>query len=274
LTSHKAPRFDPSSRRKPGSMLAGSQASQNLDSRLRGNDSRQRVGGGNDSRQRVRSGNDSRSVAGRGWLIALCALAFSGCTDAAGYDLDYLLGKLPFLSTMRATIGYEAQVMPRMPAPGTVPVSGPNGAVPGMFAQARLDSAAATLTSPPATPASAQRGMVVYQNQCSPCHGAAGAGSGPVTGPGKFPLGPPLTSASAVGRSDGYLYSVIRVGRGLMPAYGDRIGHDDRWAVVAYLRQVQGGAGAPAAAPPVPAAGAPAPGTPAATGTAGQPPAR
>jgi mono/diheme cytochrome c family protein len=39
--------------------------------------------------------------------------------------------------------------------------------------------------------------------------------------------------------SDQYLYAMIRVGRGLMPEYGSRITHFDRWSVVNYVRQLQ-----------------------------------
>ncbi|HYR11834.1 MAG TPA: hypothetical protein VEQ60_28880, partial [Longimicrobium sp.] len=34
----------------------------------------------------------------------------------------------------------------------------------------------------------------------------------------------------------------IDVGRNLMPPYGTRITHLDRWAIVHYVRQLQGGA--------------------------------
>jgi hypothetical protein len=46
--------------------------------------------------------------------------------------------------------------------------------------------------------------------------------------------------------TDGYVYGMIRVGRGLMPAYGHRISHFDRWNVVNYLRVLQGVVPAPA----------------------------
>ena len=39
--------------------------------------------------------------------------------------------------------------------------------------------------------------------------------------------------------SDGYLYGMIRNGRGLMPSY-NRIEHMDRWDVVNYIRGLQG----------------------------------
>jgi hypothetical protein len=42
------------------------------------------------------------------------------------------------------------------------------------------------------------------------------------------------------GRSDGYIFGMIRNGRGLMPPY-NRIEEMDRWDVVNYLRALQGG---------------------------------
>jgi mono/diheme cytochrome c family protein len=50
---------------------------------------------------------------------------------------------------------------------------------------------------------------------------------------------------------------VIDVGRGLMPPYGHRMTHADRWAVVSYLRQLQGTSGPAPAPQETPAAGAP-----------------
>jgi mono/diheme cytochrome c family protein len=196
-----------------------------------------------------------------GTIVAAVAL-LSGCTDAAGYDLDYIMGRVPFVATMRRSVAYDAQAMPRLPAAGTVPVLSPAGDVPGVFTQAQLDSAGATLSNPlPVTPEVLARGATVYANQCFVCHGAQGAGNGPVVGAGRFPMGPPLNAAATAARTDGYIYGVIRVGRGLMPAYAERVGHNDRWAVVHYLRDLQQGTGAvvtPAAVPAAPDAVAPA----------------
>ncbi len=82
------------------------------------------------------------------------------------------------------------------------------------------------------------RGEELYNRACVPCHGASGAGDGPVTQAGYPPF--PVVGARAAGFSDGFLYGIIRVGRGLMPAYGHQLSHYDRWHVVNYLRQLQG----------------------------------
>jgi mono/diheme cytochrome c family protein len=183
-------------------------------------------------------------------LVALGTLALGGCTDAAGYDLDRFFGRFPVLSTMRGTVTYQPHDMPRLPAPGSVPSSTPLGDEMAPFTQLQLDSVGAALTNPlQATPEVLARGQVVYERQCSVCHGVAGDGAGTVVGPGRFPSATALRDPATAARSDGYLYGVIRVGRGLMPAYGERVSHDDRWAVVHYMRQLQGGAPATTTAP-------------------------
>jgi mono/diheme cytochrome c family protein len=124
----------------------------------------------------------------------------------------------------------------------------------------QLDSVGATLQSPfdLRDPTVIARGEVVFETQCSACHGPAGAGDGPILGAGKFPYAPAINSAATAARSDGYIYGVIDVGRGLMPPYGEKIAHLDRWAVVAFVRELERRAAAPAPAGAAPAAAAPA----------------
>ena len=54
----------------------------------------------------------------------------------------------------------------------------------------------------------------------------------------------------ARGYTDGYLYSIIRYGRGLMPRYGDKVPSPaNRWAIVNHLRALQAASPLPATAP-------------------------
>ena len=184
-------------------------------------------------------------------VLAACAL-LSGCTDWAMYDVDVASGKVPAFATMRRNVIPDPYGMVRLPAEGSVPASSPLGDVPAPFGQEELESVAGTLSNPlRPTPNVLARGRQKYLDNCAVCHGPNGEGTGPVIGPNKFPYALPLGAGSpAAGRSDGYIYAVIAAGRNMMPAYGKRVTHTDRWAIVSYMRQLQGG-GSPRALPTV-----------------------
>jgi mono/diheme cytochrome c family protein len=111
--------------------------------------------------------------------------------------------------------------------------SGP-GAAPN---PAVIDSMANVANPHAASRASLDNGRKHYQINCAVCHGVAGKGDGAAV---RFGVpAPNLLGPVTKGRTDGYLYGMIRNGRGLMPNYV-RIEDDDRWDVVNYLRALQG----------------------------------
>jgi mono/diheme cytochrome c family protein len=88
--------------------------------------------------------------------------------------------------------------------------------------------------------ASLANGRILYQINCAVCHGDTGDGRGPLATRGyNFPPIPPVASGNALTLSDGYIYGIIRNGRGLMPTY-NRIEDMERWDVVNYIRGLQG----------------------------------
>jgi mono/diheme cytochrome c family protein len=105
---------------------------------------------------------------------------------------------------------------------------------------ATIDSMAGIPNPTPMSDASLLNGRKYFQINCAVCHGDAGMGDGPAT-----KLGMPgisLVTDITKGRTDGYIFGMIRNGRGLMPTY-NRIEDPDRWDVVNYLRGLQGMAG-------------------------------
>jgi len=84
------------------------------------------------------------------------------------------------------------------------------------------------------------RGRVVYNNYCLPCHGASGAGDGPVAQRG-YPPPPPLTAENAINMKDGQIFHILTYGQGNMPRYAPQISREDRWKVITYLRTMQEG---------------------------------
>ena len=130
---------------------------------------------------------------------------------------------------------------PRPNPQNSVPVSGTFVAgyqisynpIPGV-----IDSIANATTNPtPVSQASLMNGRKYYQVNCVVCHGDLGKGDGPATRYGMPGIN--LTTDLTKGRKDGYIYGMMRNGRGLMPTY-NRVEEMDRWDVVNYVRALQG----------------------------------
>ncbi len=196
----------------------------------------------------------------RAATVAALTLSFvAGCTP-----LDNALASVPYLAFMRNSPFFDPYEAPMPAPPGSIPFKSPAGIyLPPMEAN---EAAFNAFASSPAgqnpysvtDTAVLTYGRRMYERHCYVCHNTNGEGNGPIVGAGKFPMGPTLIGATAPGRSDGYIYGVIRAGRGLMPAYGARTTHTERWAIVTYVKHLQGQAAGGA----VPASGgaAPAPG--------------
>jgi mono/diheme cytochrome c family protein len=103
---------------------------------------------------------------------------------------------------------------------------------------ATLDSMAAIKNPTVADARSLHNGRMYYQINCAVCHGEAGKGDGAIL-KAKAIFPPALIGPSAEGKSDGYIWAIIRNGRGAMPSY-NRIEEMDRWDVVNYVRGLQG----------------------------------
>ncbi|MEW5918948.1 MAG: cytochrome c [Gemmatimonadota bacterium] len=123
---------------------------------------------------------------------------------------------------------------------GSVPLGGTAMAgyqvsyTPGI---AQVESLAVIQNPVPVTDSSIANGRKYYQLNCAVCHGDAGRGDGPATRYGMVPIN--ITLDITKNRSDGYIWGMMRNGRGLMPTY-NRIEEHARWDVVNYLRGLQG----------------------------------
>lgn len=93
------------------------------------------------------------------------------------------------------------------------------------------------------------KGERAFQKTCQACHGVQGKGGAPVAdhnpaeGRHRFPIMPPRLSgegATTPTRTDGYLYLTIRNGAALMSGYSQALDNDEMWAIVAYMRTLDG----------------------------------
>lgn len=126
---------------------------------------------------------------------------------------------------------FRAQEDPRLPAEGSVPVTGWEAPMTPQEAEARL-------TNPvPAGKQSIEQGSRLYRIYCAPCHGAAGHGDGPVAA--KMMKAANLSDAKYLQAKDGFFYGVIRDGSGMMPPYSESLSPWERWHVVNFVRQLQ-----------------------------------
>ena len=122
-----------------------------------------------------------------------------------------------------------------------------------------IDSMSTLVNPTPPDSASLANGHKYYVINCSVCHGMAGKGDGTAIKYGVFPF--PLVSGPALSRTDGYIFGMIRNGRGNMPSY-NRIEEKDRWDVVNYVRGLQGKLPTPVATGPLAAPGVTGPALP------------
>jgi mono/diheme cytochrome c family protein len=137
-------------------------------------------------------------------------------------------------------------------APGVVNIGQPEGVDIPPFTQNDLGEPGVggpviqALVNPmdPNDPESLARGEELYMRFCVVCHGPDGVGANAYIA-AYNPVLPAynLSGEVVAAYSDQYIYAMIRVGRGLMPEYGSRISHFDRWNVINYVRQLQAQAG-------------------------------
>jgi mono/diheme cytochrome c family protein len=171
------------------------------------------------------------------------ALGAGACTT-----LDKAVGTVPWFTTMRDQPSIRPFEMPRTPPVGSVPTTGREDSLDLLLDLKDV------LNPLPDSWESQRRGKQVYEQYCIVCHGPAAHGDGTVVP--KFVPPPDLTLEPSRQRGDGYLFAMIRQGRGIMPRYGDKVRGLDRWAVVNYLRQLLGLVAQPSAPSPAPAPGA------------------
>ncbi len=131
----------------------------------------------------------------------------------------------------------------RPPVPGAVP-AGSFGAEQA-FTTGRRDGVWVAALPVPVTAEVLRRGEERYAIYCSPCHGLAGYGDGPVAvradalQEGTWTPPSSLHTELVRNRPDGHLYNSITNGIRNMPAYGPQLDVADRWAVVAHMRALQ-----------------------------------
>jgi mono/diheme cytochrome c family protein len=147
--------------------------------------------------------------------VASFAIALAACDDMANQPK-----RLPYQLPYGAEANWPALPPPDIVARDEKPVS-----------------------VPPVTMALLERGQQRFDIYCSPCHSKIGDGHGMVVERG-FPAPPSYYVARLRDAPNQHFYDVITHGYGAMYSYADRVGPEDRWAIIAYVRALQASASA------------------------------
>jgi len=142
--------------------------------------------------------------------------------------LAYEVIKIPFPTNMADTVAIAHLQGPRLAAPAeAVPVQGPVF-IAGMPAIPQVAS----------SPASIQRGQVLFGINCIMCHGETGQGNGRLATYFN-PKPADLTGEKVRAFADSDIFLVISLGRGQMPSLAENLSPASRWDVINYVRSLQ-----------------------------------
>lgn len=116
------------------------------------------------------------------------------------------------------------------------------GRCPGALVPAASVLALIAVPQPACAQTEVERGRVMYATYCAPCHGAGGAGDGPLAAMLRPRPVRHDDRAYMDGLSDGYLMLLLKAGgpalgkSPLMGQWGRRLSHQQLQAIVAYMR--------------------------------------
>jgi mono/diheme cytochrome c family protein len=167
--------------------------------------------------------------------LAGCA---RGCTSSRPpIHLNPSMDDQPKVRPQAASTFFYNGASMREPVPGTVPIGGLKE--DGAFFTGRSPDGLFIPTIPVTVDdRTIERGQDRYRIYCQPCHDPRGEGKGILFQRGNVPTAS-FHQEKIQNYPDGQLFDVITNGFGLMSGYKWPIPPADRWAIVAYVRNLQ-----------------------------------
>jgi mono/diheme cytochrome c family protein len=135
---------------------------------------------------------------------------------------------------------HDGQSM-RQPVPGTIPIGGLKEDVAfftGKGADGQFVATNPVTVAGTDNAALVERGRQRYAIYCQPCHDARGDGKGILFQRGNVPTAS-FHQEKILKYPDGQIFDVITNGFGLMSGYRWPIPPADRWAIIAYVRELE-----------------------------------
>ncbi|HXD19349.1 MAG TPA: cytochrome c [Vicinamibacterales bacterium] len=231
-----------------------------------------------------------RRVSGGRWVLGALALASTvavsgcarGCTSGRPpIHLNPSMDDQPKVLSQTASDFFFNGSSMREPVPGTVALDALKED-PAFFTGKGADGQFVAKVPVTTDDALLERGRQRYTIYCQPCHDARGEGKGILFQRGNVPTAS-FHDEKILKYADGQIFDIMTNGMGLMPSYRWPIPTADRWAIIAYIRELERkrlataatalASAAPAGAAAAPAGAATAPARPAAASAAAQAPA-
>lgn len=176
-------------------------------------------------------GRDMRRKACAATILALCAMAVTGCHwDMWNQDRYEPLERGDFFG--------DNESASRMLVAGTVPYG--MDRLDTHYYEGRMNGELVTELPRQITldRALLERGQDRFGIHCTPCHGYQGLADGMITKRG-FPNPTSYISQHLLEAPVGYFFDVMTNGFGRMYSYASRLPVEDRWAIAAYVRVLQ-----------------------------------
>lgn len=196
-------------------------------------------------------------------IAAALVIGVASCSNRSTPDQ-----KMEFSRNMYDPIGYNPDQPNSNFANGQTAQTPPAGTVPVGFARFEYantledyERAGRELSNPlEINDATLAKGEALFNTYCSVCHGKEGKGDGPITQDRtlttakgsrqleNFPPPPNFQQSGGINSSrgglmsqltDGKIYHTITYGVGLMGSHASQLSPEERWAVVAYVRELQ-----------------------------------
>jgi mono/diheme cytochrome c family protein len=179
---------------------------------------------------------------GLGALAVACLAVTAGCargctSSRPPIHLNPSMDDQPKVLPQTASRFFFDGASMRQPVPGTVPIGGLQE--DSAFFTGKDADGQFVATSPVSADAGlVERGRQRYGIYCEPCHDARGDGKGILFQRGNVPTAS-LHQEKILQYADGQIFDVITNGVGLMAGYRWPIPPADRWAIIAYVRDLQ-----------------------------------
>jgi mono/diheme cytochrome c family protein len=170
-------------------------------------------------------------------LVAVSGCA-RGCTSSrAPIQINPSMDDQPKVLPQTASKFFYDGASMRQPVPGTVPIGGLNEDE-AFFTGKGADGKFVATIPVTVNEALLERGRQRYVIYCQPCHDARGDGKGILFQRGNVPTAS-FHQDKILKYPDGFMFEIITNGLALMPAYRWPIPPADRWAIIAYVRELE-----------------------------------